>query len=116
MLNVGASSFLKPVHVPERAFMERRWQRQQRPADEVKEKPDDENSQRALDGAPHAREHGAFEQRHAGMFGQTRGTDHPALVFGDTLAAEKAETLRTAGHGFARRVMKATLKRQGRRR
>jgi hypothetical protein len=97
------------VHLPERSFVERVGQFQQTFADEKKEKPGEQNSERELREAENFGENKSLREGLARQSFQAGGTNNAVIVFGDAFAAEALQTFRATGHGLARGVIEATL-------
>ncbi|HLH55182.1 MAG TPA: hypothetical protein VKY92_16370 [Verrucomicrobiae bacterium] len=85
------------------------WQREQRTADEIKEKPGNHQSHGAAPESQKARPSRPLEDWHRGERSKAVGTNDLVIVFGDTFAAEKTAAAWTTRHGFPLRVVKAAL-------
>lgn len=89
--------------------MERGGNFQQGCADQKKEKPRDQNSERELHEAENFGEGEPLRERPTRQFFQAGGAKDAIVVFGDALAAEVLCALRAAGDSLAPGMVETTL-------
>ena len=108
---VSPLSFLiHPISVPKRLFMERTRYAQQFFSHHKKEKPDQQNAQRALAQPKRRGKNRPPRERHARDFFQARRAKHAVLVFRNAFAAEIPPALRATRRSLALGVVQTALK------
>jgi len=98
-----------PLNLPERSLMERGRQGEQTLAYEVKEKPDDEQSQQTLANPERPDETAPLQQGNAGQLAQTVGADDAIVVFGNAFPTKELAATGAARHRLPFGVVKASL-------
>ena len=76
---------------------------------QVKEKPGDDQPDRALASPPETGCPRPLPRSHANFFPEASRANHPVFVLGDAFPAEIPATFRTARYGFALRVVETPL-------